>query len=121
MFDKLFKFGVKREPIEAFGFFLAYFFLNILLCGILSATLGLIFGGDVYALHKIQLTQHIINLLMGIILSFTIIIAKQLLGSFKAIFVGILAIFLSFKFDLFIGLIAITYLTTFANKSTKKS
>ena len=111
MFQQLTNLAYQRTPLQAFGFYIAYFFLLMLVAMLFSGVFGLITGKNDFQ------TGAVIGNIIAIVTSLglaSLICAKKGIRSFRTIILvmlsGVGAMFLGGL----VGLIPVAYLTTFA-------
>ncbi|OGC05730.1 hypothetical protein A2526_05590 [candidate division WOR-1 bacterium RIFOXYD2_FULL_36_8] len=107
MFKNLIDFGYKRSALQALGFYLAYFFLLLMIISLVGAVMGLFGYGFMEGLKMGALFAIVISILLSIL----IVTAKNLLN-FMYIFLIIVAGMLAFLGGALLGLIIPAYLTT---------
>lgn len=117
MFDKLFDFSYQRTKMQAFGFYLAYFILGLLIGGIISGVAagflyhpglsykeGFKIGAKIGSIVALAYNTTLIVLLMK---------SKKLLKNFSAVLLALTGIFFSMILGNLLGLIPTAILTTF--------
>ena len=113
MFSELTNFGYKRTGKQAFGFYLAYLFLLMIIGGILAFLLvpaDVTSDSEAFAAGA-QVGARFVPIAV-IILSVLILNAKKSLTEFKSILLVVLAGFLAILGGGLLGLIPVAYLTT---------
>jgi len=110
MFKNLTDFSHKRSGKEAFGFYLAYLVLIMLLGGLLGGIMGLVMGGGSFELGLRLGNLTAVLVVLG--LSFAVLAKKNLMGNFGMILVAVVSGLLAFLGGGLLGLIPTAYLTT---------
>ena len=108
MFQKLFTFEYKRTPLQAFGFYLAYFLLTLLLA-FFAGALSVPFGTD---FEQGRLIGAYVAMVSSMVLSGLILYKKNLYKDFGYIILLLIAGALGFAFGGLAGKIPVAYLTT---------
>jgi len=124
MFKNLLDFSFKRTFIQALGFYIAYFVLGAVLCGIVSGITGQILSAIGYPGIETFTGGYKIGLKVGAfvavvycsILSFLVLKQKQLFTQFGAILIALTSILFSIAGACLLGLIPIAILSTWNNK-----
>jgi hypothetical protein len=119
MFKHLGDFGYKRSGKEAFGFYLAYLLIILLAAFIIAVTVSLATGGTDYTTGT--RIGDIIAIIMTLVLSFTVLQAKGLLGNFGYIVLALVSGILAFLGGGILGLIPVAFLTTRDGNQTSVS
>jgi len=114
MLTKLTNFNYKRTFLEAVLFYIAYLILLFLLTFSVAASLSSFIAEFYLDAHMAGV---IIVTIGSIILSFLILLEKNLLGNFPCLLTVLLAGFLAFLFGAFVGMIPVAFLTTKQPKS----
>ncbi len=112
MFANLADFGFRRTPLQAFGFYLAYFVLFLALAGLVGALVALA-AGDRANVADLATRMGILTAVIACTaLSFAIVAKKQLMNHFPSILLALLAGVLGMLGGALLGLLPATYLTT---------
>lgn len=120
MFGHLTDLSHNRSHTEALGF---YIFFTVFLVG-LSSVLGTVLGslgvGDGTLITGAALTGVGIHTMIGtlfvVFLSSMILISKKLTSDTLAIILTVVGIYVSYKIDVLLGMLIVTYLTTLKGK-----
>lgn len=119
MFKNLTDFGYQRTAKEAFGFYLAYFFLTLIIAGLAGGLVGAI-GADSNESGFTLGTRvgTIIAIVVSIGLAFLVIKEKKQTNNFGYLILVVIAGLVALFFGGLGGLIAAAYLTTRPNMQT---
>ena len=109
MFKKLTEFGYVRTALEAFGFYLAYLLLFILLGGLTGGILGAL---GVIDLDTIMHAGMILASVLSVVLSFLVLSQKGLTGNFAYLLLIPVSGIAGFYGGGFLSLIIVAFLTT---------
>ena len=120
MFQRLTDFGYARSGKEAFGFYLAYLLLIIIVGALASATFGS-FVHPHYAFYTGTKIGTLTAIIICIALSYLIVGQKKLTGKFSYILLTLCSGILAMVGGGLLGLIIPAYLSTKGTKSSKKS
>lgn len=117
MFENISNFGFERTGKQAFGFYLAYLFLGIILGMLIGGIYGAIAGGPSFenGVHAGQIVAIFYCLGLGI----TVAHSKGLFPSFKVMFLVLLSGLLAVFIGAIGGLIPIAYISTMRNSHNK--
>lgn len=120
MFNNLTNFGYDRTGKEAFGFYIAYFFLAVLVGGILGGIIGVIMGGeDGDALFQAGVrVGTVFAVVISVGLSIAVVQAKNISEDFQNIVLIVLSGVLALVIGGLGGLIPAAYLTTRKKKGS---
>jgi hypothetical protein len=110
MFSNLAKFEIQRSGKQAFGFYISYLVLGILL-GFVAGGIGGLLDPD-HAQQAGFRAGNVSAIIMCCALAITIASKKSLLSSFKNILIIVITAALSLLFGAIGGLIPVAYLTT---------
>lgn len=113
MFDDIFKLSTKRTGLQAFGFYIAYLVMLLLVCGIAGAIGGVFTGGGFRTGVKIG---QMIAILACPVLSFYVLKAKGAF-TFGNVIIALLSGVLAALGGGLIGLIPASFLSTRPNTS----
>lgn len=120
MFNKLTQFGYVRTNKEAFGFYLAWLLVLLLLSIVLGSIVSIFLINPESALYQHSYVGVHIGMLISMIActALTILIAqrKKVLTQFRSILLILCTAILSFFFGGVFGLIIPAYLTTHSKK-----
>lgn len=111
MFQKLVEFDYQRSFKEAFGFYLAYLLVVILLGGLMGGAVGIFITSE-EALFLTMRMGALAAVITSLVLSFLILKEKNLLGDFKYIVAGLMSGILALFGGGLLGLIPVAFLTT---------
>ena len=111
MFSNLTDFSVKRSTKQAIGFYIAYLVLIILLGALVGGLVGLVSDGGEGFISPLTAGVYI-GVITSLVISFTVIYRKKLLGNYLYIILAILSGLLALVGGGILGLIPSAYLTT---------
>jgi hypothetical protein len=109
MFNNLFSYDYRRTPLEAFGFYIAYFILFVLFAFLVGLALGIL--GFVET-DKTFLVGVFLAMLLSLGLSLAIVVKKKLWGNFWFVLLIPLSGILGFVGGMLLGGIVPAYLST---------
>jgi hypothetical protein len=112
IFNNLTEFGYQRSTKEAIGFYIAYFFLLIIIGALLALVLGSTIQNATYAYGYGLIIGNIVAIIASLVISFLILKEKNLLGNTGFILIALLSGVLALFFGALGGLIPAAYLTT---------
>jgi len=114
MFNNLTNFSYTRSAKEAFGFYLVYLFLFILLGFVIEAIVGMIYE-TIWEYDRVEfLIQSVVNIVSALVIAFISICllrAKKLGKDFKYIFLAISAVFSALFLGFLFGLVIPAFIT----------
>lgn len=109
MFKNLTDFSYKRTNKEAFGFYLAYFLLLVLIGFLIGAVIGIVSTENAFQLGL--RAGQVFAIIFTVGLSFMVLSKKKLLNKFGYILLALLAGVLAIFGGALLGLIPVAYLT----------
>ena len=110
MFYNLTDLPYRRTPLQALGFYIAYFSIGLIVIVVLGYVLALI--GIIESYDDGFAVGNIGAILISTLLAYFVAKSKYLLGSFLIIFLIILSGLLAIIGGLLLGLIPVAYITT---------
>lgn len=108
MFKKLMDFSYERTPLEAVGFYLAYFGLGLLIGSLMGGILGLL-SFSVKVIVSLGILSAVV---LSLTVSFLILHKKKLLNNFSYIMLAVLSGLLALVAGALGGMIPVAFLTT---------
>lgn len=116
MFGHLTDLSHNRSHTEALGFFVFFTVFLVGLSSVLGTVLHTLGVGDVGVVTGVAITGVGINTMIGtlfvVLLSSMILISKKLTSDTLAVILTIIGIYVSYKVDVLLGMLIVTYLTT---------
>lgn len=123
MFKNLFDLSVKRSGLEIFGFYLVYSFLGAFVAGLICGTIIAILHPEARTFEEGtrlgMVYGPVMAIFYGVIIALTIIYAKGIFNSFKAVLLTIIAVPLLYLGGISLGFIPIALLTSLDSKNIK--
>jgi hypothetical protein len=115
MFNNLMNFDFERNFLESLGFYFAYLFLGLILCGIAGGLIGLLTGNSSVALGYSVGGK--VAIFYCFFLALLITKSKKLFARFSAIVLCLLSLMFPMLLGCLLGLIPVAILTRMAPKN----
>jgi hypothetical protein len=117
MFDGLSNFGLKRTPLQAVGFYIAYLVVTIVVAGMFGGVVSL-FSGQIDSLDFNAQAGKYFEAGICAVLGFIVLKKKNRRGDYVSYSLVLLSVILAAIAGGVSGLVLIAYLTTKQNRST---
>lgn len=119
MFSKLANFDFKRTAKQAFGFYISYLLLCMVIGGVVGGTAGLLSPEN--SNQVAYIAGQIVAVVYVMILGILIAVKRSIIKSFSVVFLLAFTALISVFFGALGGLIPVAFLTTKENQSHNKS